>query len=223
MLHTALRGGLLASARKQLLFCAGNRRLAGDRVPIEYRPIIEVLEAFADRPDLPTLERGRLFFDHCFYWPHDRVLSEVAKRHVALREMFDAIMERHLAAEGILERGYYEGYPGFEQDESMFYSVTGHVFAAHESSATGLAQADLLRDILGNPFHPVALPTLWRTDTVSLMAKQIHDSREYSVMPILADALQDAGCDNDDILSHCRGTGRHFRGCWVCDLVLGKS
>ena len=42
-------------------------------------------------------------------------------------------------------------------------------------------------------------------------------------MPILADALQDAGCDNDDILTHCRGEGPHVRGCWVVDLVLGKE
>ena len=42
-------------------------------------------------------------------------------------------------------------------------------------------------------------------------------------MPILADALQDAGCDNDDILNHCRDDGPHVRGCWVVDLVLGKA
>ncbi|MDY3553595.1 hypothetical protein R5W24_002698 [Gemmata sp. JC717] len=42
-------------------------------------------------------------------------------------------------------------------------------------------------------------------------------------MPILADALQDAGCDNDDILNHCRADTVHARGCWVVDAVLGKS
>jgi len=42
-------------------------------------------------------------------------------------------------------------------------------------------------------------------------------------MPILADALQDAGCNNDDILDHCRGSGQHVRGCWVIDLLLGKT
>jgi hypothetical protein len=51
----------------------------------------------------------------------------------------------------------------------------------------------------------------------------MYDSRDFSVMPILADALQDAGCDNEDILSHCRGDGPHVRGCWVVDLVLGKE
>jgi hypothetical protein len=51
----------------------------------------------------------------------------------------------------------------------------------------------------------------------------MYESRNFSAMPILADALQDAGCDNDDILSHCRIDGPHVRGCWVVDLVLGKE
>ena len=49
------------------------------------------------------------------------------------------------------------------------------------------------------------------------------EAREFGAMPILADALQDAGCDSDDILDHCRGDGPHVRGCWVVDLVLGKE
>lgn len=51
----------------------------------------------------------------------------------------------------------------------------------------------------------------------------IHDDRAFDRLPILADAFQDAGCENDDILAHCRGEGPHVRGCWVVDLVLGKS
>jgi hypothetical protein len=51
----------------------------------------------------------------------------------------------------------------------------------------------------------------------------MYDSRDFSAMPILADALQDAGCDNTDILSHCRVEGwEHVRGCWVIDLLLGR-
>jgi hypothetical protein len=51
----------------------------------------------------------------------------------------------------------------------------------------------------------------------------MYDSRDFGAMPILADALQDAGCDNEDILDHCRGPGPHVCGCWVVDLVLGKE
>jgi hypothetical protein len=84
-------------------------------------------------------------------------------------------------------------------------------------------QAALVRDIFGNPFRPAALDSAWRTSTAVSLASQMYESREFGAMPILADALQDAGCDNDDILHHCRGDGPHVRGCWVVDLVLGKE
>ncbi|MCI0701762.1 MAG: hypothetical protein L0241_11820 [Planctomycetia bacterium] len=84
--------------------------------------------------------------------------------------------------------------------------------------------AAIVRDIFGNPFRPVAFSSEWRTDTAIALARQMWESREFSAMPILADALQDAGCDNEVILNHCRDANQpHVRGCWVVDLVLGKS
>jgi hypothetical protein len=62
-----------------------------------------------------------------------------------------------------------------------------------------------------------------RTDTVVLLARQMFESRDFSVMPILADALEDSGCAEEQILDHCRGPGPHVRGCWVVDLLLGKA
>jgi hypothetical protein len=91
-------------------------------------------------------------------------------------------------------------------------------FSRYES----LLDCDLLRDIFGNPFRPVSYSPQWRTDTAVAVARQVYESRDFGAMPILADALQDAGCDKEDILSHCRGGGPHARGCWVVDLVLGK-
>ena len=80
-----------------------------------------------------------------------------------------------------------------------------------------------IRDIFGNPFRPVVADPAWRTDTAVSLARQMYESREFGAMPILADALQDAGCENTDILNHCRDTAQgHVRGCWVVDLVLGK-
>jgi hypothetical protein len=87
-----------------------------------------------------------------------------------------------------------------------------------------LFQCDLLRDIFGNPFRPATFDPVWRTSTAVALAQQMYDAREFSIMPILADALQDAGCDSDDILNHCRDANSvHVRGCWVVDLVLGKK
>lgn len=84
-------------------------------------------------------------------------------------------------------------------------------------------QCLIVSDIFGNPFRPVSLDQSWRTSTIQAIAKQMYDSHDFSPMPILADALQDSGCENEDILSHCRGDGPHVRGCWVVDLILGKE
>ena len=81
----------------------------------------------------------------------------------------------------------------------------------------------LLRDVFGNPFRPISLDRSWRTSTVTALARQLYDSRDFSNMPILADALQDAGCDSEEILNHCRQPGEHIRGCWALDLVLGRG
>jgi hypothetical protein len=81
----------------------------------------------------------------------------------------------------------------------------------------------LLRDIVGNPFRSVAADPSWLTATVVTLARQMYEGRSFSLMPILADALQDAGCGDEAVLSHCRGNGPHIRGCWVVDLVLGKA
>ncbi|WP_246523280.1 hypothetical protein [Gemmata palustris] len=82
-----------------------------------------------------------------------------------------------------------------------------------------------LQDIFGPlPFRPVVISSAWRTSTVVALAAQMYESREFGAMPILADAIQDAGCDSEDVLSHCRDAGApHVRGCWVVDLVLGKE
>ncbi|VTR97035.1 Uncharacterized protein OS=Sorangium cellulosum (strain So ce56) GN=sce5710 PE=4 SV=1 [Gemmata massiliana] len=85
------------------------------------------------------------------------------------------------------------------------------------------SQSDILRDIFGNPFRAIMFDPGWRTSTAAALAQEMYESHDFSAMPILADALQDAGCDRDDILDHCRGPGPHVRGCWVVDLVLGKE
>jgi hypothetical protein len=86
-----------------------------------------------------------------------------------------------------------------------------------------VAFTTFLTDIFGNPFCPVTFTPEWRTDTVLALARQMYESRDFGAMPILGDALQDAGCDSAEILDHCRGDGPHVRGCWVVDLVLGKE
>ena len=83
-----------------------------------------------------------------------------------------------------------------------------------------------LRDIFGNPFRPVTLDHAWlrwNDGAAVAIAQRIYDERRFQDLPILADALEEAGCTSGDILEHCRGPGPHVRGCWVVDLVLGKE
>jgi hypothetical protein len=85
------------------------------------------------------------------------------------------------------------------------------------------AMRALVWDVAGNPFRPVEFDPAWRTETVLALARQMYEAREFNAMPILADALQDAGCASDDLLTHCRADCVHVRGCWVIDGVLGKA
>lgn len=81
----------------------------------------------------------------------------------------------------------------------------------------------LIRDVFGNPFRPVTLDPVWGTATVRQLAEVVYHERAFERMPILADALEEAGCHDTEILRHCRGSGPHARGCWAVDLLLGKE
>jgi hypothetical protein len=89
-------------------------------------------------------------------------------------------------------------------------------------SATRYALSNHLRDIF-NPFRSTTFDPQWRTSTALALAQYAYDSGDFSAMPILADALQDAGCGDDEVLNHCRGEFPHVRGCWVLDAILGRE
>ena len=84
-----------------------------------------------------------------------------------------------------------------------------------------IVHLSILRDIFGNPFRPITFNLSWLTSTVVSLANGIYQDKAFDRMPIVADALQDAGCDNEEILQHCRGPGPHVRGCWAVGLILG--
>jgi hypothetical protein len=186
--------------------------------------------------------KAHLAASHCLrHWWH--MLTEVQKRYVevvehlasgegsaeeAQRLMLKAAEEANspdffgnptMAYADCVVRSF--SYPlGRESLCEIFRQIVGMTPDAEDRERAW--QCQLLRDIFGNPFRPVAFSPVWRTDTAVALARQIYESREFGAMPILADALQDAGCDNDDILNHCRSNEAHVRGCWVCDLVLAK-
>jgi hypothetical protein len=96
--------------------------------------------------------------------------------------------------------------------------------ATHAESA---AQAALVRNLFGNPFRPAPFPDpswlAWKDGAVVKLAQGIYEDRAFDRLPALADALEEGGCTNAEILAHCREPGEHARGCGVVDPLLGKE
>jgi hypothetical protein len=111
---------------------------------------------------------------------------------------------------------------------STTYELQGGAKAISSLLAEREAQASLLRDIVANPFAtPWTIDSAclrWNDGTVVRIATEIYEERAFERMGVLADALLDSGCDDENLLAHCREQkGVHTRGCWVIDLVLGKE
>jgi hypothetical protein len=106
---------------------------------------------------------------------------------------------------------------------SAFFSTNNCLLHLAEIPGLSPVCLNLLHDVFGNPFRPISINPEWLTSTVVALATGIYEEKAFDRMPILADALQDAGCSNEDILNHCRGPGPHTRGCFVIDLILGKG
>lgn len=81
----------------------------------------------------------------------------------------------------------------------------------------------VVRCVFGNPFRRMAFAPSWRTEAVVALACVVYDSRDFRPMPVLADALEDGGCDQSDVLAHCRADSPHVRDCWVVDHILDKA
>jgi hypothetical protein len=97
-------------------------------------------------------------------------------------------------------------------------------WSAERVRAERAAHADILRCVFRSTLAAVAFDPEWRSSSAVHLAARMYDGRDFALMPILADALQDAGCDSAGVLAHCRDPdAAHVRGCWVVDLVLGKG
>jgi len=158
----------------------------------------------------------------------DRVLSGlVARRTATLAGMYaevplplDAASNAaRYAAQAVELEGRIESDPPLN---SPILPVVDRWNDLPESAAERAAQSDLLRCVFGNPFRPVAFDPSWRTEAVVGLARGIDEANDFGALPVLADALEDAGCADAGLLAHCRGPGPHARGCHVVDHVLGK-
>ncbi|HEY1065334.1 MAG TPA: hypothetical protein VGE52_04465 [Pirellulales bacterium] len=119
-----------------------------------------------------------------------------------------AILAADLAATArAIVRQSEGGRPTHTVDDAIF---------SHEQ----VAQTALLRDALGNPFRNSTLRAEWLSATVVAIAETIRNNRDHRLLPILGDALEEAGCSDDEFLSHCRNPGEHIAGCWVVSSIL---
>lgn len=156
---------------------------------------------------------------------------------VMIRQAMDKF--RHASQEGI-EGSFFYNVRDFCENPSLFafnylWRSVRHFIGNDEQlfAREALAHVSFLREIFGNPFQPVGINPIWLwwgDRTVSGLAQAAYDERQpHSVrldpelLAILADALEDAGCDNTEILCHLRNSGPHVRGCWVLDLLLKKE
>jgi hypothetical protein len=150
----------------------------------------------------------------------DDILELVADRPQDRSDAYRVLFKRpgHSAFAGVLNP--HNIYSPAHREIEMALRL---LFSAFETQTKHYG-LQIIHEVVGNPFRPVAFNPQWRTSTVLAMARGMYESRDFSAMPILADALQDAGCENTDILNHCRDEkASHIRGCWVVDMVLDKS
>ncbi len=190
--------GLHTERKARLFGCACCRRLVG-LLPEEGRRAIEVVERYVDG--------------------------------LASREEVDAARRAFTAGSGNPERAF----PTYlamtylmsksRHDPARWIS-RGAAQAAGDQAAELAAQADIIRCLFGSPPFRLAIRQEWLSfgdGTVTKMARGIYEERAFDRMPILADALLDAGCGDEILLGHLRGPGQHWRGCWVLDLLVGKQ
>ena len=134
------------------------------------------------------------------------------------------------AEEAASGRAYREQYLSFGAvggiRELAFRLINGPAYISYSGEFETLPkerQCVTLRDVVGNPFRTVAFDPAWRSEAAVALAAVIYAEQAFDRLPVLADALEEAGCDDADVLVHCRRPDAvHVRGCWVIDLVLGK-
>ncbi len=183
----------------RLLACACCRRYWDRLTGARSRRAVEASELFAD---------GRI--------GRTRLSKAAAAADAALRDVWSAAATGPRLDDEPARGARQVASPHLPTAVSWWLAATGE---------EGRARADLLRDLV-NPFQAVAVDPAWLTrndGAVRKVPEGMYEASDLGQMPVLADALLEAGCENATLLDHCRGPGPHARGCWVVDLLLGKA
>ena len=216
----------LATDRKLRLACVACCRLVepfAGGAPFPY--LLRLLEEFADgKEDYERVERAVSSIGASHSQRYQSL--QVADGHPTLTEHVELRVQAAILATGspFRDREWHNSRKSYPYPSYVAEDVIGAASLLEQQNDTERHIVRLLHDIFGPlPFRDVAISPAWRTSDVLALARGIYEEKAFDRMSILADALQDAGCDNDEILTHCRAAGwEHVRGCWVVDLLLGK-
>lgn len=199
------------AARLYWLACA---RRVWVFLPWVCRALVEVAERLVDGEEVGDALRSAAAF----------AAEELTHCHGDLEAI--AEVERGVCGAGLVRSP--DGRPEASYDAKTWAAVahlTYYPYAAHTPNFRLVPRechsVRLIREVFGDPYRrPGAFPPGWRTGVVTTLAREMYRSRDFSPMPILRDALLDAGCDDEPLLDHCRHGDRHVRGCWAIERIL---
>ncbi len=222
-----LRDG--ASARKLRLFaCACCRRTRELLTQEPSRTAVEVAEAFADGAvDEKTLAEAAAAAEDVYQQINlDRNEPDYPDP-VAGEYLEDAAYAAYMACNYCHGNKGNVSYTYHDVEEAAFAALRAVDRDAASRFREQSWQAELVRCVFGNPFRPAPAVApgwlAWNGGTVPKLAAALYEEFAFERLPLLADALEDAGCPDAALLGHLRGPGPHVRGCWAVDLLLGKE
>jgi hypothetical protein len=217
------------SPRKfRLVGCACLRhipRLLGDQRLVEAIDVTErYADGVADPKELRAAQHAASLACHEIGQRSQGVEPQVSRSEVSAAAAVHSLaaVPRRADGERRLSRRSAKGAL-FHAVEAVKYREEIATSAVTAGSREREYQCLLVRDIFGNPFRPVSFDPRWRTSDTVALARGIYEDRAVDRFPLLADALMDAGCNDEQVVGHCRSEGPHVRGFWVVDLVLGKE
>jgi len=200
--------------KRRLLSCAFARRVLFLISDNRYQQAVDIAERYAD--GVATEEEMR-------------ATRRVMKKVWNDRQFMEAVNNAATAVLATLEKEAVGALHGWEAAALPPGTLTRPDYNRGYDEEKHIACV-LAHDVFGNPFRPVTLDRAWLTASVIGLAQAAYEQRhqpdgtlDQTHFAVLADALEDAGCDNSEILTHCRQSGLHVRGCWVVDLLLDKK
>lgn len=202
-------------SRSSVLYLLGCARLAWDRLPWIGKRLVELAERLVDRESIEnSVRRGARELaeelTHCEGGPDD--LAELERQLQALDYSFASKSSPDPTIKS-------EAWSSLAH--LVYFPYSGKT-PNYRRIAREYLSLELLHDVFPNPHRATQVQVGWQDRNVTGIARGMYANRDFTPMPLLADALQDAGCDNDYILTHCRRPGRHIRGCWLVEGVLRK-